>query len=287
VRIIIAMMVATVGAAFADAVPDSADAYAMATGQELMEEVYLRHQQYPYVYEEQSMILVDQYGNKDTRKLRRYSRLEASGTANFLLLFDSPRDVKGMALLASQDSAGNSLQSFYLPAFGNQFIEHATSDSRGGDEHFLGTDYSVENLIGESLDHHKYIRLPNETIEKIEYYVINTHSPDDANFSRPLRRHYILKDTLFIARTDHFDELGRLRKRQTQHDITNVHGKMWRANMMMMDNQIQDHRTIIKIDKRVFSADYVPEDVFSQEWIIANAPRNDEVHDDEEVTELD
>jgi len=32
------------------------------TGRELMDEVYRRHRQYPYVYEEQSMVMVDRDG---------------------------------------------------------------------------------------------------------------------------------------------------------------------------------------------------------------------------------
>ena len=51
----------------AEALPDSA------TGRQIMDAVYGRHQQYPFVYEEQSMVLVDRRGKRETRKLRRYS----------------------------------------------------------------------------------------------------------------------------------------------------------------------------------------------------------------------
>ena len=101
----------------------------------------------------------------------------------------------------------------------------------------------------------------------MDVYDLGSHAEDN-----PERRHYIQKDNLYISRTDHFDKIGRLQKRQTNHDLTKVHGDMWRANMMMMDNLQKEHRTIIKVTKRVFSADYVPGEIFSKRWIVANQP---------------
>ena len=76
------------------------------TGAEIMEEVDKRHQQFPYIYEEQSIVLVDRHGDRDTRKARRYSRVEEDGTVRFLLLFDYPQEVKGVALLANREPDG-------------------------------------------------------------------------------------------------------------------------------------------------------------------------------------
>ena len=158
-----------------------------ATGKELMEAVYQRHQQYPYVYEEQSMILIDRHGHRDTRKLRRYSRVAESGESNFLLLFDSPLDVKGVALLARREKSGEVDQSFYLPAFGRSFVRNIQNNSQEGDN-FLGTDFSVENLVGEMLDDSMYVLLDDEVIDEVTYHVIDVHSPDDTETLRVPRR---------------------------------------------------------------------------------------------------
>jgi hypothetical protein len=242
------------------------------SGRELLDLVYERHQQYPYVYEEQSMILIDQDGHKNTRKLRRYSRADESGTVNFLLLFDSPLDIKGVALLAQREPDGQSKQSFYLPAFGKTFIENTPGPEGKSEDNFLGTDYSIANLVGDRLDHHKHVRRNDTTINETDYFVVDVYDLVSPAEDKPERRHYIRKDNLYISRTDHFDEIGRLQKRQTNHDLTQVHDDMWRANMMMMDNFQQEHRTIIKVNRRVFSADYVPGEIFSKRWIVANQP---------------
>ena len=54
-----------------------------------MDESFKRHKLFPYVFEEQTMILIDNAGNRETRKLRRFSRMEDSGTVKYLFVFDS------------------------------------------------------------------------------------------------------------------------------------------------------------------------------------------------------
>lgn len=242
-----------------------------ADGQQLMDAVYERHQQYPWVFEEQAMILIDQSGQKETRTLRRYSRVESDGLSRFLLLFETPADVRGVALLAQQKSDGLSQQAFYLPALGGTFVESESNGDARHEDNFLGTDYSIENLVGENLEEHRYRRLDDDVIDETDYYVVDSYWREGEQVHAQ-RRHFIRKDNLYIDRTDHFDDLGRLRKRQTHHDLVNVHGDMWRANMMMMENRELNHRTVIKINRRVFSADYVPEEVFTRQWIINNQP---------------
>lgn len=72
-----------------------ADAGGPADGLAVMQESQRRHDLYPYVFEEQTMVLVDRHGNRNTRKLRRYSRVEADGTVRLLLAFDYPPEIRG------------------------------------------------------------------------------------------------------------------------------------------------------------------------------------------------
>ncbi|MEX2524650.1 MAG: outer membrane lipoprotein-sorting protein [Gammaproteobacteria bacterium] len=254
------------------------------SGRELMEEVYQRHRQFPYVYEEQSMILIDRNGNRETRRARRYSRVEQDGTAKFLLLFDSPREVRGVALLAVRNPDGETRKSVYLPAYGSSLIE---SSGKGGSDNFLGTDFSVENIVGEELSDYRYVRRRNENIDDALYYVVDAYRPDeDPETHHPARRHYVLQDNFYIARTDYFDTSGRLRKRRTHHDIRAVDGRMWRSGMVLMDDKREQHRTLIKIHRRVFSRDYVPEEMFTKEWLFKNHPHLASRDSEEDTEEL-
>ncbi len=240
------------------------------SGTEIMEEVYNRHQQFPYIYEEQSMVMEDRHGDRDTRKARRYSRVEEDGSIKFLLLFDYPQEVKGVALLANRDPEGHMVKYIYLPALGERLIE---STGEGSNDNFLGTDFSVENLTGENLTENYYVRRDDRIIDGVKYFILDVYSlADEIDQKQILRRHFIRQDNLYITLTYHYDKQGRISRIQSSHDINEVDGDMWRANMILMEDKKQQHQTLIKISKRVFSHDYVPEEVFTAEWLYKNYP---------------
>ncbi len=240
------------------------------SGAEIMEEVQKRHQQFPYIYEEQFMVMEDRHGDRDTRKARRYSRVEEDGSVKFLLLFDYPQEVKGVALLANRDVDGSTSKYIYLPAFGEQLIE---STGEGSNDNFLGTDFTVENLTGEVLSDHYYVRREDREIENIKYFILDVYRVNDQLAKKQiLRRHFIRQDNLYITLTHHFDKQGRVSRIQSHHDIKAVDGAMWRANMILMEDKREQHQSLIKISRRVFSHDYVPAEVFTAEWLYENYP---------------
>jgi len=259
-----------------------------ATGLEIMQEIHKRHQQYAFIYEEQSMVMIDRNGDRDTRSVKRYSRVEDDGTVKFLLLFDSPDEISGVALLASRDASGNTKKYVYLPAFGEQLIESVSS---GLDGKFLGTDFSIESLTGEVLDDYVYVRRLDKKINEAEYFVIDVYRvkeefaenmlPTD---KQAIRRHSVSKNNFYITKTEYFDNQGRVYKEQTHHDLRPVDGEMWRADMILMEDSKEHHRSLIKINRRVFSQDYVSTEIFTKDWLFKNYPFiSTPDNDDEEI----
>lgn len=252
------------------------DNFDAAIGIEIMNEVYIRHQQFSFIYEEQSMVMVDRNGDRDTRKVRRYSRIEEDGSVKFLLLFYSPNEINGVALLANRDVLGKTNKYIYLPAFGEQLIENLSSEIDGS---FLGTDFSIENLAGEILDDYIYIRRPDKKLNNVEYFVIDVYQKERglaeaATRTEKLlnRRHFICKDNFYITKTEYFDIYGKVFKKQSHHDLRLVDNKMWRANMILMEDSKEKHQSLIKITRRVFSRDYVSAEIFTAEWLFKNYP---------------
>jgi hypothetical protein len=240
------------------------------SGRDIMDEVFRRHEQFPYTYEEQTMVLMDAAGHRDARKLRRFSRIESDGTLKYLLVFDHPEEVRGVALLALRDPAGRVESGIYLPAFG-RLLKSGSGDVRGSQ--FLGTDFSLEDLTAELLSDFRYRRGEDRQIEEIPHFVVDAN-PGDPELERisgyGRKRHFIRRDNFFLTRTDYYDRKGRLFKRQTQHDLRPVNGDMWRADMILMEDRRERHKTLIKIDKRVFSADYVPAELFDPERLLTH-----------------
>ena len=235
-----------------------------------MDEVFKRHHLFPYVFEAQTMILMDRSGNRDVRMLRRFSRVEKDGTVKYLLVFDNPAEVRGVALLAIRQRSGHRESGIYLPAFGKELISNS-GDSRAS--HLFGTDFAIGDLTPEVLSDFRYARVADRKIDKIIYFVVEAF-PQDKEVERStgysLRRHFIGQDNFFIVRTDFYDRRGRFFKRQTYHDLKRVDGDMWRANMILMEDLKERHKSLIKINRRVFSHDYVPREMFTSAWLFEN-----------------
>tara|TARA_B100001123_G_scaffold443583_1_gene590017 strand:- start:22 stop:906 length:885 start_codon:yes stop_codon:yes gene_type:complete len=241
-----------------------------ASGAEIMKEVDKRHQQFPYIYEEQSLVMLDRNGERDTRKARRYLRMEDNGSVKFLLLFDDPQEIKGVALLAHRHPNGITDKHIYLPAYGQQLLESA-GDENG--DNFLGTDFSVENLTGEIISDYRYKRGEDKQVDSVKYFVIDVFRQSSSlPNEKILRRHYIQQDNLFITLTHHFDKHGRIARIQSHHDLKVVDQNMLRANMILMENKKDQHLSLIKTSRRIFSHDYVPEEIFTAEWLFKNYP---------------
>ena len=240
-----------------------------ATGRELMQAVYDKHRRYPYIYEEISMVTHDRKGNKETKSLRFFSRAKSLRDNRLLLLFDSPRELEGVAFLAKRTNDGTLVSELHLPAFEQTMINNSGDDAN---INFLGTDFTIENLIGEDLDKYFYKRQRDTIVDDTYYYVIDVFSADSRSDARQklLRRHYLLQDNLFITRTDYFDSIGRLRKRQSAHDLVQVTKDIWNANMRLMEDYLRESKTLFKVNRRVYSADYVPEKVFTDKWLFNN-----------------
>ena len=231
---------------------------------QLMEDVYSRHKQYPFVYEEQSMILSDNHKFRTTRRARLYTRLDEDNTLHFLLVFVAPEEIRGISVLAHRYENGESDQAVYIPALGQRLIKSSPDKSSGN---FLGTDFSVESVIGEDLDSYRYEHHADIFADGYEYHLVNAYKGASETVHH---RHHIRTDNYFICKTEFFDSQQNVSKLQTYHDIHRLHESMWRSNMMLMQDLKQRHESLIKIDQRVFSEDYVPMEVFSPEWLFAN-----------------
>lgn len=233
----------------------------------IMQEVNRRHDQFPYVYEEQSIILVDKNGRRDVRNSRQYMRLKEHGEGGILLVFDTPEEVKGVALRVLMDSSNRKTVDIYLPALEKRLV---STDERGRASQFLGTDFSVDDLQPDTLEDFIYKRLEDVIIDEQLHYVIEAipvSKEVSAKNGYYRRQHIIQKEKLYIVKTIYFDRHDRLSKVQTRHEFRQYDATRWRPNMIMMENVRQQHKTLIKSKRRVFSPDYVPARMFSDDWL--------------------
>jgi len=261
--VLLATLVLGAGAALAQDEPQW-------TAERIMAEQLRRNALFPYVYEEQTMVLTDEAGNREVRQCRRFSRVEPDATVKFLLVFDAPKEIRGVALLAVREPGGNTRGGVYLPAFGTA-LKRPAGDELGG--HFLGTDFTVEDLTTEVRDDYRYESGADRVLDDVPYFVVEAYPRNESArraTARGFRRHLIRKDNFVIVQTDFFDRRARLVKRITRHDLKRVHARSWRANMLVANDLREHHRTLLKIDRRVYSRDYVPAELFEPDYLLAN-----------------
>ncbi|MDM8535706.1 outer membrane lipoprotein-sorting protein [Desulfobacterales bacterium HSG17] len=229
-----------------------------------------RHISYPYVFEEQAVIMTDCDQNRYVRRMRRFSRIEANGSAKALLMVTDPPEVRGVAFLLHLKPDQPLGAGIYLPAYGDEFKQN---NPESGSGRVLGTDFTAPDFLPTDLAQYWFERNDDIRIGKIWHFVVDAipksikHSGKNPEVRQ---RHYIRRDIFFIVQTTYFNQVKRMTRRRTNLALKPVDQKMWVADMVLMEDIAGCHQTLIKVTNRIFSADYVPPGIFEPEFVIRN-----------------
>ncbi len=277
------------GMAHAAPVPTSDDSHqvvqtqlrlAHLTGTEIIRESVKRHELYPYVFEAQTLILTDAHKQHDVRRMQRYSRMEKDGVFKTKLEFVYPDSIAGTVLLFVHHPDGSGSSRIFLPALGAQLTDYVGAISGG---QILGSEFSLEDFMPEDMASFVYHRIDDVVVDSRAYFVVRadlstSSAASDRSYAERIL--FVRQDNFFISRVDYFDNKAHLIKRQTSHNIHPVGGKMWRADMVKVENMLNRHSSILKIDQRIFSSDYAPESAFDANLLLVAAKRKDDARKD-------
>jgi hypothetical protein len=224
-------------------------------GRDLIEESLRRHAPPAYIYEEQALVLTDRLGQHTVRTARFYARQDENGSKSRWVI-ETPAESKGTAISIERTAAR---------ATDNTTARGARHGASPVSPVF-GSNFLVADLEGEQPRDFHYERDDDHDVERVPHYVIRA-IPADEFVARATgyheRRVYLRKDNLFITRIDYQDREGRPARRQTFRDPQPDESGAWRAGMILMEDLRDGRRTLLKIERRVHSADYVPATVFA------------------------
>ncbi len=213
---------------------------------ELIEESLRRHAAPAYVYQEQTLILSDNQGQHTVRTTRYYARMDESGRKR-LLVIHTPEELRGTTIFVARDAKG-----------GGRLGPEPSSP-------VFGSEFSVADFEGEQPADFLYELEDAQDMDRVPHHVLRAR-PRDAAVSHAtgygVRRIYLRKDNLFVSRVDFLDRRGRITKRQTFRDPRPDESGAWRPGMILAEDLREDRRTLLKVERRVHSADYVPNAVF-------------------------
>jgi hypothetical protein len=230
----------------------------------LIEDALRKHAAPAYLYEEQTLVMSDAAGRYSVRTARYYVRREAGGEKRLLQL-ETPAEVRGAALLVVRDASGAVRRGVYLPGARREPQADGVVEASGL---VFGTDFSIADLEDEQPQDFRYALEADQDLERVPHHVVRA-LPKDAAVARATgyaeRRLYLRKDNLFLSRIEYQDRYARPVRRQSFRDPTPGDTGAWRAGMVLMENLLEGHRTLLKVERRVSSPDYVPPEIFTAE----------------------
>ncbi|HIL44594.1 MAG TPA: outer membrane lipoprotein-sorting protein, partial [Candidatus Thioglobus sp.] len=178
-----------------------------------------------------NMRLIDRTGNESLRSLKIKTLEVVNDGDKSLIIFSTPRDIKGTAFLSYTHALVSDEQWLYLPAL--KRVKRISSSNKSGP--FLGSEYAFEDLTSFEVAKYNYKYLRNETIEGIACYVLELiPNYKHSGYTRELI--WIDQARYIAIKVEYYDRKESLLKTQTFKNYKQYLNQYWRAGEQVMTN---------------------------------------------------
>lgn len=180
-----------------------------------------------------TMTLISPRGETAVRELRVRNREFGADGDRTLMVFDTPRDLSGTALLTRSQPQGDDEQWLFLPAV--KRVKQIGARNKSGP--FMASEFAFED-VGTSYwqkSEHRYLR--DETIDGLVCHVLERTPRDPySGYSRQLV--WLDRDQQLVRRIEFYDRKGSLLKTYSASGFQQYKGGNWRpADMLMINHQ--------------------------------------------------
>lgn len=155
----------------------NAAADAQQRGLEIAREADRRGEGFGDMQADLRMVLISKRGDTSERELRM-KVLEGDGKSEgdkSLMIFETPRDVRGTALLTWSYKQKDDDQWLYLPAL--RRVKTIASRNKSGP--FMGSEFAYEDMRPQEVEKYSYKYLRNEACGELECFVIERYPVDE------------------------------------------------------------------------------------------------------------
>lgn len=200
-------------------------------GLDIMTEVDQRDMGFADSKAELKMRLTNKSGHESLRTLK-ISTLEMMGDGDkSLIIFGSPRDIKGTAFLSFTHALVADDQWLYLPAL--KRVKRISSSNKSGP--FLGSEYAFEDLTSFEIAKYAYKYLRDEAVGEIDSFVIETTPKyEHSGYTRQLV--WVDKERYIPTKIEYYDRKNSLLKTQQFNHYQQYLNQYWRAGEQIMTN---------------------------------------------------
>jgi outer membrane lipoprotein-sorting protein len=194
------------------------------------------------------MLLKNRKGFVTERKMKMKLLEVPNDGDKSLIVFDSPRDVRGVAVLSYAHKVGSDEQWLYLPAL--KRVKRVASKNRTGP--FLGSEFSLEDLSFQEIEKYTYKYLRDEDLEGKGCYVIK-RIPLDPYSGYTKQIVWIDKTDSVILQIHHYDRKSFHLKTQIFKGYKKYLNKFWRPNEIHMINHQTNKTTTLFFEEMTFN----------------------------------
>lgn len=204
-----------------------------------------------------TMTLVSPRGETAVRELRVRSR-EQGATERTVMVFETPRDVAGTALLTEARPEGEDQQWLYLPAL--KRVKQIGARNRSGP--FMASEFAFEDIATPWWQKYAHRYLRDEKCGELDCHVLE-RTPRDADSGYRRQLVWIDRADKLVRRIEFFDRQDRPLKTYTASGFVRHQGRFWRPAEMLMVNAQTGRQTRLSWSGYRFGLG-LPESEFSQ-----------------------
>ncbi len=177
------------------------------------------------------MVLRNRRGDQSTRE-NRSRVLEVNGDGDkSLIVFDSPRDVKGTAFLSYTHAIKPDDQWLYLPAL--KRVKRISSSNKSGP--FMGSEFAYEDISSQEVEKYSYKYLKDERLDGRDTFVIERY-PQYKHSGYKRQVVWVDKQMYQPLKIEYYDRKNALLKTLTYHEYQQYLDRYWRSGRMEMVN---------------------------------------------------
>lgn len=204
---------------------------AASRGYEIFSEVDRRNSDYGDLEVSLRMILRTASG-KATERALRIRQLEVEGDGDrVLVVFDTPANIRGTALLSHGHKTTPDDQWLYLPAI--KRVKKIASRNKSGP--FLGSEFSFEDLRIPELEKFDYRYIRDDQYQGVPVFVVERVSKEEhSGYAQEL--HWLDQQEYRTVRVEYFNRRGEAVKLLEVSDYTLYEDRFWKPGRMYMQN---------------------------------------------------
>lgn len=197
------------------------------------------------------MVLRNRSGQESVRELRRrvLESTEKERGDKSIIIFESPRDIQGTALLSHTRILEPDDQWLYLPAL--KRVKRISSGNKSGP--FVGSEFAYEDLVSQEVDKYEYRWMRDEQCGDLECAVVERYPRyENSGYTRQIV--WWDKEEYRVQKIEYYDRKDTLLKTLTYHDYQEYNGEYWRPDRMAMVNHQNGKSTDLVFEEWTFGA---------------------------------